>query len=101
METTGYERCHTEGRKNMRETKKEFQEERAWLLGDPHKVGTPRRMRKNIQVMVSEFRALHYSQLLGENSLPFWSNKQVISFLMLNTCSPCHIFLLHNNHTLL
>jgi hypothetical protein len=62
-------KADTEGRTNMRETKKKFQEKRVWLLGDPHKVGTPRRRRRrrkrkkrNVQVMVSEFRALHYSQ---------------------------------------
>jgi hypothetical protein len=100
MGTTGYERCHKDGRKNMRETKTEFQKERAWLLGDPHKLGTPRR-RKNIQDMVSEFRALHYSQLLGKTVFAFGPNKQLITFLMLNTCLPYHNFLLHNNNTLL
>jgi hypothetical protein len=88
MGTTGYEKCHTGRRKNMAEIEKALQEERGRCSGlaARHKVETRRRRRRrrkrrNVQVMVPEFRALHYSQLLGVNTLPIWSNKQLIGFL--------------------
>jgi hypothetical protein len=77
MGTTGFEKM-SHRIKDLTEIKKELQEERTLLLRDPCRVEKLRR-RRNVKVMVSEFRALHYSQILGTNSIPFWSNKQLIT----------------------
>jgi hypothetical protein len=85
----------------MAETEMKLQEEmgRCSGLAATHKV--ERRRRRIIQVMVPEFRALYYSQLLGANTLPIWSNKQLTCSATLNICLPYLIFPLHNTHTLL